>query len=190
MRFLIIFSFCFYVQFVFAQNCNCLPLGPFSNKDTSAYAVIFQADINSVEVIDGVGKASITVSELYKGQVDRNVQLQFATSDTCPMNILAGERWLIYGEYFQVKSILVEACGRSRKFFKDLKADFNTLNTGQTFDEEIISVKSLLTVKNINEPQMSGRELIKPKGYTLLFLMIFSLVGFLMIWFILKRFLK
>jgi hypothetical protein len=190
MRFLKALLFYFCVQLGVAQNCNCLPLGPFSDKDTSAYAVIFQADVNSVEVIDGVGKASITVSELYKGQVDRNIQLQFATSDTCPMSILAGERWLIYGEYFQVQSILVEACGRSRKFYRDLKSDFNTLNTGQTFDEEVISIKSILSVKNINEPQISGRELIKPKGYTLLFLIIFSLLGFLLMWFIMKKFLK
>jgi hypothetical protein len=190
MKVLKIFLFYFCAQLVAAQNCNCLPLGPFSVKDTGAYAVIFQADINSVEVIDGVGKASITVSELYKGQVDKNIQLQFETSDTCPMPILAGERWLIYGEYFQVKTILIEACGRSRKFYRDLKADFNTLNTGQTFDEEVMSIKSILSVKSINETQMSGRELIKPKGYTLLFLVVFSLFGFLLMWFILKKFLK
>jgi hypothetical protein len=176
--------------FVKSQNCNCIPLGPFTANDTSANAVIFQADINSVEVIDGVGKASVTVYELYKGQVDKNIQLQFASTDTCPFPILAGERWLIYGEYFQVKSILVNACGRSRKYFRDLKADFNTLNTGQTFDEEVYAIAAITGIKAIAESQLSGRELIKPKGNTLIFLILFSLIGFLMIWFILKRFLK
>jgi hypothetical protein len=191
MKQLILFGLLFFsVHYLKAQHCNCTPLGPFSPIDTSAYAVIFQADINTVEIIDGVGKASVTLHELYKGQLDRNVQLQFESTDTCPFPILAGERWLIYGEYFQVKSILVDVCGRSRKYFRDLKADFNTLNTGQTYDEEVMSVLGTLGNKSISEAQLSGRELIKPKGYTLIFLIAFSLAGFLLMWFIMKKFLK
>jgi hypothetical protein len=173
-----------------AQNCNCIPLGPFTIADTSDYAVIFQCDINTVEVKGGVGKASVTIHELYKGKVDRQIQLQFMSTDTCAIAIAPGERWLIYGEYYQVKTILLNACSRSRKYFRDPKADFYAINTGQSFDEEVEALKLVLSSKIIQEPQLSGRELIKPKGTSIIFLIGFSLVGFLLILFILKRFLK
>ncbi len=185
--------FLFFLFFIFVskgQNCNCIPLGPFTANDTNKAAVIFQCDINTVEVIDGVGKVTATIHELYKGQVDRQVQLQFTSSDTCSIAIAPGDRWLIYGEYYQVKTILLTACSRSRKFFRDQKADFYAINTGQNFDEEVEALKTILSVKPILEAQMSGRELIKPKGYTLIFLVAFSCIGFLLIWFILKKFLK
>lgn len=188
------FSFIlFFFVFVFiskGQNCNCIPLGPFAANDTNKAAVIFQCDINTVEVIDGVGKVNATIHELYQGQVDRQVQLQFTSSDTCSIAIAPGERWLIYGEYYQVKTILLTACSRSRKFFRDQKADFYAINTGQSFDEEVEALKTILSIKPLIESQLSGRELIKPKGYTLILLVTFSFVGFLLIWFILKKFLK
>ncbi len=173
-----------------SQNCNCIPLGPFTVADTNNYAVVFQCDVNTVEVIGGIGKATVTIHELYKGQVDRQVQLQFISNDTCSIGIAAGERWLIYGEYYQVKTILLDACSRSRKYYSDKKADFYAISTGQSFDEEVDALKSVLSIKVIAEAQLSGRELIKPKGTSIIFLIAFSLVGFLLILFLLKRFLK
>jgi hypothetical protein len=189
LRFFIPYVIIFFTK-VSSQNCNCIPLGPFVAKDVDHYAVIFQCDVKSVEVIDGVGKATVIINKLYKGKVGSTIQLQFKNTAECPIVMQSGERWLIYGEYYQVQTILMEACSRSRKFFRDVKADYYAINTGQTFDEEIETLRSVTGVLPITDSQISSRELIKPKGTTLIVLIGFSLVGFLMIWFILKRFLK
>jgi hypothetical protein len=181
-----LFSF----HFLNAQNCNCPPLGPYSQSDANKYQVICEANVLSVDVQDKSILAKLSIKTLFKGQLDQRVDLILDKNDVCPIDINAGERWLIYGGYYQVKSLYFDPCSRSRKYFPDIKADFYAISTGQSYDEELRSVQFDFSEKSVSENAISGRELIKPKGKELIALVAFSLLGFLLIWFIVKRFLK
>src|SRR4051812_34424948 len=81
--------------------CECPPLSPVTKELCDHYDVIFFGRIDSVALCDTKGNAVafFTIVELYKGNSEKRIKINFDCSSECLMSFAKNEEWLIYANY-------------------------------------------------------------------------------------------
>ena len=148
------FLITFFVFISFYSNaCECKDFIPISKELCKDYDVVFDGVVDSVSVCDerGFSIAYFTITELYKGKVKKQVQINFDCNTECLMSFAEGEEWLIYSLYEKFDHLTISICGHSRKKFEDETLDMYTLNAKRTFAKEKEFLKITFGCQNFNE---------------------------------------
>ena len=180
------FVLIFFLMFTKAVlGCECPTLSAITKESCASYDVIFSGNVDSVAECDtkGLSIAYFTVLELYKGNIQQQVKVNFDCSSECLMSFAKGETWLIYGKYKRFDLLTVNICGHNRKFFADEAQDFYMMTAQRTFEQEKQFLKETFGTREFisNETQttpatglLSRNE--QPSGTNKLFLLLISFV--------------
>ena len=147
-----------------AQACQC-PNSTLSLDECAKYEIIFKGKIISVKECDSnFGEAIFEVEELYKGNATKKFKVLFECGGSCDMKFLPGEEWVIYSRYKQLKNALMDWCSRSRKFYKNEKLDFYTVNYGNDYYTELKFLREKLGLHRVvvEKVQTSENRNIRP----------------------------
>lgn len=197
-RYDIIFLFVLslFFNFSFSQNaCNCDETKiAFSESYIKAHELIFRGKTLSVEKGADFAMARFSVTQLFKGSAPKELTIYFDKKNECGLKMNVGEDWIIYANYKQLQKPFVEYCSRSRK---------NVINTNKNV--EIQYIKSDLSIDA--ESEQLQRQLgvqkfsaqaeednrhnnIIPNFTQRIVLILCSILGFVLIYFMLNKFLK
>lgn len=181
-------------EFLIAQgSCTCDEKKlAFSESYITAHQLIFRGKTVSVEKGTDFAKANFIITQLFKGSSPKEVTVYFDKKSECNLKINAGEDWIIYANYKQVQKPFVEYCSRSRK---------NVINTNKNV--EVQYIKSDLSVDAESEQlqaQLGQQKFsaqagadnrhsnIIPGFGQRIVLILCSIAGFVLIYFLLNRF--
>ena len=111
------------------------------------------------------------------------------------MKMETGDEWLVYAGYASFGKLEVNVCSRSRKHIADETKDFYIVHNGLRYADELLFVKNNLGIQQLveNDPTKGiqvQRELIHPNPLQMLYWLLGSLIGFLVIYFLFKKFVK
>ncbi len=165
----------------------------FSENYIKAHALIFRGKTLSVEKGTDFGKAVFSITQLFKGSASKEITVYFDHKSECNLKLNAGEDWIIYANYKQLQKPYVEYCSRSRK---------NVVNTNKNV--EVQYIKSDLTVDAESDrlvEQLGSQRFaaqaeednrhsnIIPGFSQRIILILLSIAGFVLIYFLLNKFL-
>lgn len=143
----------FILFFLFSKiisACECPPIEPVSKELCTKYNVIFFGKVDSVSPCDlkGSAIAYFTINELYKGNVEEHVKVNFDCSSACMMSFAKNEQWLIYSSYERFDQLTINICGHSRMKVQEGVQDVAEIAAQRTFDQEKEFLKSILGTQN------------------------------------------
>lgn len=176
--------------------CECPPIQPITEVTGKNYNVIFYGKVDSVTNSSekGFNTAHFTITELYKGNVQQQVKINFDNSTSCLMSFSRGEEWLIYATYKNFDFLTVSICGHSRKLFKEASEDFYQLNAQRTFKDEKYFLKTTLNIQPftpVNELNEQREQFkphnIQPEPINKLWLVLISLFAMVIIYFVTRK---
>lgn len=176
--FFILFN-CFYLP---SNACQC-PLTNLSIEECNRYEIIFKGKIISVKNCEGkYGEAIFEVEELYKGNATKQFKVLFECGVECAMQFNAGEEWIIYSRYKQIDNALMDWCSRSRKYFKNEKEDFYSVNYGNDYFSELKFLREKLGLHRLladSKNTSEGRN-IKPSSNQMIITLFVSIAVLLL----------
>lgn len=196
MRTLYILFFIIVFQTSFSQdNCNCNEKeNDFSEAYINANQLIFRGKTTSVTKGTDYDKVTFLVNNLFKGIASKQLEVYFDNKNTCALKFNVGEDWLVYANYEKAKPVMLY-CSRSRKNIinTNKNIDLMYIKSDITIDDETDKLTEICGLKNFSEPlsvNTNAHNNIIPTGYQQILLIIFSLIGFVVIYFLLNRFWK
>ena len=176
--------------FHFSFSCDCPPVGKISKEQFDLYDVIFEGKADSVFK----NSAWFSINTLHKGNSTRKIKIFFDDSTDCRMSFAKGEDWIIYSNYIKFGVLAVNFCSRSRKKPETGKADLFAISNESSYDDEELFLKQNLGItpfkKEREKDNFPERELIRPKGWMVIWLLLASLVFFIAFYFLSKRIFK
>lgn len=160
--------------------------------------MIFFGKVDSVSSANekGISTAYFTINELYKGNVQQHVKVDFESLSECMMSFEKNEQWLMYCTYQMFDVLNVTICSHSRKLFDvaNGEQDFYQLAAQRTFEEEKLFLQTILTIQpfaqnnEINQQQMDFRpHNDQPSGTNKLVLLLVSFAAMLIVYFITRK---
>lgn len=175
--------------------CKCNPVEPISKEVCAQYDAILLAHVDSVTpCVNGSSIAFISSEELYKGNVNQQLQVEFDCASSCLMSFEKGEKWLLYANYKRFDLLTVSLCGNSRKFFTDETQDFYALQAQRSFNQEAEFLKKELgiqaytndntAIENANEVAARNEQ---PSGLSKLILLGISLLVMIIIFYFTRK---
>lgn len=176
--------------------CECPNLLPITNELAHGYNVIFLGKVDSVSSINTKGNAIayFTISELYKGNVEQQVQINFDATTACMMSFAKNEEWLMYSTYERFDELKVNICGHSRKLFNTGEQDFYQLAAQRTFEEEkkflgtTLSIQPFAKAIEMNTQQIDFKpHNDQPSAINKLFLLLLSFVVMVIVYFVTRK---
>ena len=176
--------------------CECPPIKPVSKEICSKYDIIFSGKVDSVSVCGAPGASSVyfTINELYKGEVQQHIKINFDCSSPCMMSFSKDEEWLMYSAYKRFDLITVNLCSHSRKFFNDASQDYYQVEAQQTFEQEKQFLKTTLGVHSYaqtNEIEQQQADLKsrneQPSGIYKLVLLLISFGTMAIVYFVTRN---
>jgi len=196
-------TFIFFGSLIFPCNCETI-LPKISKEETDQYTVIFSGFIKKIIHQPDGDFAEFVVNVPYKGLIPRDIKISYDNSTSCKMEFFPGDEWLIYSKKDSVnKKWTVNFCDRSRKYPEGDETDNYTIYSGMTIDEEIrFLAKTYSSGQTVGEDTLTMIEEDKkivvdvnrqqnlgtPKEK--LILLICSLTGMIIIYLIIKKFVK
>jgi len=172
--------------------CQC-PLTSLNETEIGKYDLIFKGKILSINLKENANsEAVIEIEELYKGNSYKTFKLMFNEADPCKLELRVGDEWIIYTNYKQMDNGVLDFCSRSRKFFKNIKEDFFMVTTGVSYDEELKYLQTKLGLHKLlkeNPNKVENRNQLPSKNQFIIIL-ICSLVGVILFYWLLKKILK
>ncbi|HKC67659.1 MAG TPA: hypothetical protein VKG26_05475 [Bacteroidia bacterium] len=196
MRLLLTLLFTIFFQLIFAQtNCNCNEKEiEFSQGYIDANNLIFRGKTVSTSKGTDYDKVTFTIDKLFKGVAAKQLDVYFDGKNPCALKFNAGEDWLIYANYKSGKPLLVY-CSRSRKnvINTNKNIDLMYIKSDITVDDETDKLTELCGLKNFTEPiadTENAHNNIIPTGWQRILLIIFSVIGFAVIYFGLNKVFK
>ncbi|MFN8715267.1 MAG: hypothetical protein ACK5Z2_20635 [Bacteroidota bacterium] len=195
MRTLAVILFLLFVGINTAQACKCTELKPLSKESLDGYELIFSGKVAAVSACteEGRGTVRFMIDSLFRGKAYVECDVQFDCSSSCAMSFAPGERWTIYATYLKYGSPEVILCSHSRKIPAFGTSDFVTDIRGASYSAEAQWLAKNLSIIPLNEEKneiMKPRELIHPEGMSMIWLLGGGIIGVLILFFVLKRFLK
>ncbi|MCU0434540.1 MAG: hypothetical protein MUC87_13890 [Bacteroidia bacterium] len=176
--------------------CKCEGFKPLSKENLSAYEFIFSGRVVAVSACNEGEQAIVrfAIDTLYRGKAFAETDVRFDCSSSCAMSFAPGERWTIYATYQKYGVGEVSLCSPSRKLITAGTPDFYTdMHNGGTYHTEAAWLAQNLGIIPLNsdsDKKTNTRELIKPKGFDVLWLYLGGAAGVIALFFVLKRFLK
>lgn len=180
----------FTINLLFA--CQC-PVIQWTKDLANQNDVILRVKIlNTIPHQNDYLVAEAEVLNLFKGNPHKHYKILFPEKDECAVPVNTGEEWLIYGQQKQINSCVIDWCGLSRKKFTNDIEDYFIATHIITYDEELQQLLTLFPSLKINDTQLppSFHKNIIPEKYELIIYLILSLIGFLIILQLIKKFLK
>lgn len=185
--------------------CNCpTTLPKISKEETDGYTVIFSGFIKKIYHLEDGDYAEFVVNNPYKGLVPRDIKIAYDNNTSCKMPFYEGDEWLIYSKKDSVnKKWTVNFCDRSRKFPEGDETDEYIIYSGMTLDEEIKFLSKTYsggqmvgedTLTMIEDEKKIVIDAARPQNFGTprekLILLICSLAGMIIIYLIIKKFVK
>src|SRR5688572_22690124 len=185
--------------------CNCeTTLPKISKEETDKYNLIFTGYIKRLVHQSNGDFAEFTVDIPYKGLVPRDIKISYDALTSCKMPFYEGDQWLIYAKKDSVtKRWRVDFCERNRKFPEGDETDEYTVYSGMTLQEELNflamnystgQVVGQDTITMIEEEKKividARREMDHGTPRQRIILLICSLAGMIIIYFIIRKLLK
>jgi len=179
--------------------CDCPPLEALSKKAADKYDVIFYGKVDSIIPCStqGIGTAYFTISNLYKGSVERHVSVDYDCTSACMMSFAKNEEWIIYGIFQRFDLITVDLCSHSRKRITNGTADFYEAASQRTFEDENkfleaeLHIQSYASHNELNDQQKEFRpHNDQPTDLGKLWLLLISLATMVIIFFVSRKFFK
>lgn len=178
--------------------CECPTLQPISKELSSAYNAIFLGKVDSVSAANakGICTAYFTINELYKGNIQQHVKVDFDALSECMMSFEVNEQWLMYCTYQMFDVLNVNICSHSRKLFDvtNGEQDFYQLASQRTFEEEKLFLHTTLSIQpfggknEMNQQQIDFRpHNDQPSATNKLLLLLSSFAVMLMVYFITRK---
>ena len=189
------FSYTFLILFFIVQHspaCQC-PNTTLSLQECNKYEIIFKGKIISVrDCNNNFGEAVFEVEELYKGNATKQFKVLFECGGSCDMKFLAGEEWVIYSKYKQLKNAMMDWCSRSRKYFKNEKLDFYTVNYGNDYFTELKFLRENLGLHRVvvEKVQASENRNIRPSSTQMVITLLVSLVVMILFFWLFNKYFK
>lgn len=187
---------------VFACDCGQL-LPPLNKAATDSFQVITVARLVQLEPGKTTGVATFEGMTLYKGIISSPFQVIYDCITTCKMPFEVGDIWLLYLKKNNQGSYTVHYCERSRKKALAGEEDEYTIYSQMTWDEEILFLeknfpkKDFVNVNMVHEIDHSGKTVIdasRPLDHATdhqkIFLILVSVFGMALIYFVVKKWLK
>jgi hypothetical protein len=174
------------------QACDC-PLSSLSHSETEKYEVIFRGTVKAAKVCGDVpGSAQFEVNELYKGRVPATFEMIFTCEGPCATGFHVGEEWIIYTNFLQLRNGRMDWCSRSRKYFKNEKEDHYAVNYGSGYFEEASFLRKELGLLRPlkDDSQASGQRNIRPDFTQSVIILLCSLAGVLLFYWLFRKFFK
>ena len=197
-------AFVLYLTMVMAHACTCDPLPKITRDQTDVYTVVFSGYIKQLIHQPDEDYAEFVVRNPYKGLVPRDIKIAYDNRTSCKMPFFPGDEWLIYAKKDSLhKKWRVNSCERSRKFPEGDETDDYTVYSGITLDEElkflalnysngqIVGEDTLTMIQEEKKIVIDAR---RDDNYGTprqkIILLICSLAGMIIIYFIIRRFVK
>ncbi|MBI2271956.1 MAG: hypothetical protein HYU69_16575 [Bacteroidetes bacterium] len=180
---------------LYSYSCDCPPITRLSPESIKQYDAIFKGRVDSVSIKEDKDNIWFTIQDVFKGNLSAATAVYYNNKTSCEMKMNAGEEWLIYAEYVSFGKLEVNVCSRSRKYFADEASDYYVATNGIRYVDEIDFLKTNFGTKPFaeNDPTKAiqiKRELIHPSQTQMVYWLIASLIGFIVIYYLFKRFVK
>ena len=180
----------------YSSACECKDFVPITKELCSDYDVIFYGTVDSVSACDkkGFSIAYFTITELYKGNVKKQVQINFDCNTECMMSFAEGEEWIIYALYQKFDHLNVSICGHSRKKFDDETLDIYSANAKRSFGKEEEFLKTAFGNQDFieendlnNQQDKVGPRNEQPSNWGKLTLLLFSVLAMGIVYYITRK---
>lgn len=190
--YIIFYSFAFFITHSLF-SCQC-PIIEWTVNEVNKNDVIFRGKIKNVILHqNNYTVAEMEVINLFKGNALKLYKVLFPENDGCSIPVNVGEEWLIYSQQKQINSCIINWCGLSRKKFQNDAEDFFIATHIITYDEEINKLKENFQEIQFDSNRNNNMEFHKniiPEKIELYLYMALSLIGFLILLYIVKNYLK
>ncbi len=193
MRALYFLGFLLIFQVSLSQdNCNCNQKEiAFSEGYINTNQLIFRGKTISIAKGTDYDKVTFQVNALFKGAASKQTAVYFDNKNVCALKFNVGEDWLIYANYKSAKPVVVY-CSRSRKnvINTNKNIDLMYVKLDISIDDETDKLTELCGLKTFTEPvtnNESAHDNIIPTGLQRILLIVFSLIGFALIYFVLSK---
>ncbi len=186
--------FIFFSTFCFA--CECGTLAPLTKEKCKDYDVIFFGTVDSIGECNDKWSAVayFTISDLYKGKVQKQVEINFDCNTECLMSLAANDEWIIYAKYIKFDFLQISICEHSRKKFNDDSQDFYLIDSKRTFVEELNFLKINLGLQTFVEPTIvnsvvtdTARHNTQPSSWGKVILLLVSVFVMVIVYFVTRK---
>lgn len=170
--------------------CQCEMLPPLSRSMVEKYDVVFMGRVLAVSDNGVESKAHFIITEVYRGGLYKEVDVQFDAESDCGMSFVPGESWMIYGNWIKVGLPVTSMCTHSRKFSAAGESDFYITQGRGTWDAEKKFLTDTIGVQKFLDPadhKDFGHKNIIPSGMQALLYLGFGLGGLAIIFLVVKR---
>lgn len=171
--------------------CEC-PFTTLGRSETEKYQIIFKGRVLRVKpCADKPGEAQFEVQELYKGNTAAKFTVLYLCDSECARKFQPGDEWIIYSNYKQVGSAMMDWCSRSRKLFKNENEDYYTVNYGNDYYDEVKFLRDSLGLHRLLQSRDTapGRNELPGLTQTMV-LAICSLLAVVLFYWIFNRYFK
>ena len=186
------FVLVFCLAVFYSKACQC-PLTKLGIEETEKYEIIFKGKIISVvDCNNKFGEAVFEIEELYKGNSTKKFKVLFECGVECAQQFNAGEEWIIYSKYKQIDNAIMDWCSRSRKFFKNEKEDFYTVNYGNDYYDEEKFLKENLGLHRFLVEKHTAVESrnLKPTSNEIILILICSIAAIVLFYWLFNKFFR
>jgi hypothetical protein len=179
----------------FTFPCDCPDPKPLTKENIEkTYQVVFYGKVIGLSNHDGNFYVKFSVIEPYVGKLPKEIEITDPNSD-CSLGFGEGQEWLIYARYWKYGKAGTDMCSPSRKYFEKDADDFNIsirgtkLSQDREFLKKNFGVQAFFT-RSQEEELLSQRELIKPKGYGMVWLILIGTFCLAIFYTLFNRFFK
>ena len=182
--------------FLIAQTaCNCDESKiAFSESYINSHQLVFRGKTVSLENGEDYAIAHFSVSQLFKGSCPKEITIYYDKKNECNLKIGAGEDWLIYANFKQLQKPFVEYCSRSRKnvINTNKNVERQYIKSDLSVDAECQKLQEQLGLHNFSAqmPDDNRHRNVIPTFWQRIILILLSIAGFIVIYFLLNKFLK
>jgi hypothetical protein len=188
-----LFTFSIFHLPFYLHACQC-PTTKLGMDEANKYDLIFRGKIDSVSsCTDKKGHAFFRILELYKGIATERFEILTDCDVECAQVLNAGEEWIIYANYKQAINAKLDWCSRSRRFIKNQKEDFYTVNNGADYDDELKFLRENLGLHKPLKPienQRVGEPNKLPTQKEFIVYLLLSIVGMVLFYYLFNKFFK
>jgi hypothetical protein len=189
------FVSCFIVMATRLLSCDCPPVKLKSPGYLDKFHLIFRARADSVILSGSNVIVWFAVLDLFKGTSPRICPVYLGGEGSCQLRPERGDEWIIYASYQSFGKPFLDYCSPSRKQIADKTQDFNTINNGLSYQDELAFLKSVFGVHAAGENRLDAgsrhdSRLIHPDPDHLLYWLAASILGFLTVFVLLRKFMN
>lgn len=191
----ILISFFIFISSI-SLACECIPLSPISKELSNNYDVIFYGRVDSIGACGdkSTAIAYFSITELYKGNVQKQVKINFDCNTECMMSFAADDEWIIYAKYSKFDFLNISICDHNRKKFNAGEEDIYLIDSKRTFEKELEFLKSTLALQETVEPTVVnntvteiGRHNEQPSSWGKITLLLISVIAMVVVYFVTRK---